>query len=300
MRVVAEKGRCDSDHVSERPVRVIPAGHGRGASPGARALFNRRTLARLTRVVTAVLVLAFFATPVAAAYEEIAVPDGATVSGVVRFVGTPPRLEPIRVNKNREVCGTSKDSEALVVGPNGGVQGSVIRIEGIARGRKPDGELLIDNHKCLFVPHVSALMAGTRARVRNSDPVLHNTHGFHTVGAGRQTVFNLALPSAGQVIDITRKLMKPGPVRVLCDAHPHMFAWVYVHTNPYVAISDARGAYRIDGVPAGTYRVTMWHEGFRPTVVDKDGRPVYDEPRVTTKEVTVAPGATATVDFELK
>jgi hypothetical protein len=247
-----------------------------------------------------VLALAFFATPAGAAYEAIAVVDGGSVSGVVRFVGAPPKLEPIRVNKNREVCGTSKESEALVIGPDLGVQGSVIRIEGITRGKKAEGELLLDNHKCLFVPHVSALMAGTRARVRNSDPVLHNTHGFHAMGAGRQTVFNLALPSAGQVVDITRKLMKPGPVRVLCDAHPHMFAWVYVHTNPYIAVSDARGAYRIDGVPAGTYRLTMWHEGFRPIAVDKDGRPVYDEPGVTTKEVTVAPGTTATVDFELK
>ena len=64
-----------------------------------------------------------------------------------------------------------------------------------------------------------------------------------------------------------------------------------------VISAGSRGAYRIDGVPAGTYRVTMWHEGFRPTAVDKDGRPVYDAPRVTTKEVTDAPGATATVDF---
>ncbi|MGH7312680.1 MAG: carboxypeptidase regulatory-like domain-containing protein, partial [Candidatus Rokuibacteriota bacterium] len=149
-------------------------------------------------------------------------------------------------------------------------------------------------------PHVSALMGGSRARVRNSDTILHNTHGFHAAGAGRQTVFNLALPSAGQVIEITKKLSKPGPVRVLCDAHPHMFAWVYVHTSPYVAVSDARGAYRIDGVPPGTYRVTMWHEGFRPKGVDRDGRPIYEEPTVVTKEVTIQPHGTSAVDFELK
>ena len=94
-------------------------------------------------------------------------------------------------------------------------------------------------------------MVGARARVKNSDSVLHNTHGFHVTaeGAGKQTVFNLALPSAGQVIDITKKLSRPGPVRVLCDAHPHMFAWVYVHDSPYVAVTDERGAFRIAGVP---------------------------------------------------
>jgi Carboxypeptidase regulatory-like domain len=248
----------------------------------------------------AALMVLLVAAPARAAYEEVAVAEGGTLSGVVRFSGTPPKLEPIRVNKNREVCGESKESEALVVGTDLGVLGSVILIDGITRGKKAEGQLLIDNLRCLFVPHVSALMGGSRARVRNSDAILHNTHGFHAAGAGRQTVFNLALPSAGQVIEITKKLTKPGPVRVLCDAHPHMFAWVYVHTSPYVAVSDARGAYRIDGVPPGTYRVTMWHEGFRPKGVDRDGRPVYEEPTVVTKEITIRPRGTSAVDFELK
>jgi hypothetical protein len=251
-------------------------------------------------VVLAALLVLLVAGPAGATYEEVAVPDGGTLSGVVRFAGAPPKLEPIRVNKNREVCGESKESEALVVGTDLGVVGSVILIEGITRGKKAEGQLLIDNLRCLFVPHVSALMAGTRARVRNSDAILHNTHGFHGAGAGRQTVFNLALPSAGQVIEITRKLTRPGPVRVLCDAHPHMFAWVYVHTSPYVTVSDARGAYRIAGVPPGAYRVTMWHEGFRPKGVDRDGRPIYDEPTIATKEVTIRPLGTSAVDFELR
>src|SRR3989442_967577 len=138
---------------------------------------------------------------------------------------------------------------------------------------------------------------------KNPDPILHNTHGFHAGAAGsagKLTVFNLALPNAGQVIEITRKLVKPGPVRVLCDAHTHMFGWLYVHDSPYVAVTDERGAFRIDGVPPGRYRVTMWHEGFRPQGVDKDGRPLYDGVRTVTKEVTIAPNATATVEFELR
>lgn len=264
-----------------------------------------RTCARAISVPTLALTLMIatvFPTPVGAGYEDVEVKDGGTVAGVVKFSGAPPRLEPIRVNKNREICGESKVSEALVVGPENGVRGSVVFIEGMSRGKKPEGELLLDNHHCLFVPHVGAVMAGSRARVKNSDAVLHNTHGFHgaVAGPGKQTVFNLALPSAGQVIDITRKLTRPGPVRVLCDAHTHMFAWVYVHDSPYVAVTDERGAFRIIGVPPGTYRITMWHEGFRPRGADKDGRPLYDEPRTITKDVTIAPRAAATVDFELR
>jgi Carboxypeptidase regulatory-like domain len=86
----------------------------------------------------------------------------------------------------------------------------------------------------------------------------------------------------------------------VCDAHPHMSAWMIVHDSPYYAVTDERGSFRIDGVPPGSYKVTLWHEGFRPKGLDKDGRPLYDEPRTLTKEVTIAPRATATVDFELK
>ena len=245
-------------------------------------------------LLVAALVLATVAP--ASAYEEIVVKDGGTLGGHVKFAGTPPTLEPLPVNKNRDVCGDRKTSEALVVGTDGGVRGAVIFLEGVAKGKKPTGEVLLDNHKCLFVSHVTATMVGTKARVKNSDGILHNTHGF----LAKVTVFNLALPNRDQMIDITKRLTKPGVVRVLCDAHPHMFAWMIVHDSPYVAVTDEHGVFKIDSIPAGTYKVTMWHEGFRPKGVDKDGRPTYDEPRTITKDVTIAPNGAATLDFELR
>jgi len=143
---------------------------------------------------------------------------------------------------------------------------------------------------------VSAVAPGDQVRVKNSDPVLHNTHGF----LGRTTVFNLALPIKDQMIDVTKRLQKPGVIRVLCDAHPHMSAWLVVHDSPYVAVTDDKGVFKIADVPPGVYRVTMWHAGFQPKGTDKDGRPMFDEPRTVTKEVTIAGNATATVDFELR
>jgi plastocyanin len=232
----------------------------------------------------------------AGAYEEVAVSDGGSISGVVRFAGSAPKLEAIAVNKNRDVCGERKPSEALVVGAQGGVKGGVVLVEGVIRGKKAKSDVIVDNHHCLFVSHVSATMAGERVRVKNSDAILHNTHGF----LGKPTVFNLALPNKDQMIDITKRLTRPGVVRVLCDAHPHMFGWLVVHDSPYVTVTDERGAFRIDGVPPGTWKITMWHEGFRQKGADKDGRPLYDDPRTVSKEITVAPKGTATVDFELK
>jgi plastocyanin len=249
----------------------------------------------VTLVAAVVLGLAC-ATAAAAAYEETQVVDGGTISGTVRFSGTPPTLEPLAVNKNRDVCGEQKPSEALVLGAARGVKGSVILVEGVTKGKKGTGDVVLDNTKCMFVSHVTATGPGDRVRVKNSDPILHNTHGK----LGKPTVFNLALPNKDQMIEVTKRLTRPGVVRVLCDAHPHMMAWMVVHDSPYYAVTDEHGAFTITNVPPGTYKLTMWHEGFRARGVDKDGRPAYEDPITVTKQVTVAPRGAATIDFDLK
>jgi carboxypeptidase family protein len=255
-----------------------------------------RALTRPRALAGAALGLVLLVAAPAGAYEVAAVPDGGTISGTVKFVGPPPKLDPIPVNKNRDVCGEHKPAEALVLSADRGVKGSVVLIGGVARGKKGGGEVVLDNHQCVFVSHVTAVGLKEKVAIRNSDPVLHNTHGF----LGTPTVFNVALPTKGQVIEVTKYLKNPGVIRVLCDAHPHMSAWMIVHDSPYYAVTDDKGAFRIADVPPGTYKVTMWHAGFRPKGADKDGRVLYDEPKTVTRELTVAPKATATVDFELK
>ena len=83
--------------------------------------------------------------------------------------------------------------------------------------------------------------------VVNTDPVLHNTHGYY----GKRTAFNLALPNQGQ--RIPTELKRAGEVRVDCDAHGWMEGWVYVVDNPYYAITGADGKFSITDVPPGNY-----------------------------------------------
>jgi len=256
---------------------------------------ERTTTALLPLALSAFLAAGWAMPAAAPAYEVAPVPDGGSLTGSVKFGGTLPKLDPIPVRKNQDVCGQSVPNEALVLGLERGVRGSVVLIEGVPRGKKAEGELILDNARCLFVPHVSALMAGAPARIRNSDPVLHSAHG----SLGGKTIFNSALSTKGRVVDISAKLKQPGVVKVLCDAHTHMFAWIVVHDSPYFAVTDEKGNFKIDGIPPGKYRVTTWHEGFAPKGVDKDGRPVYEDWRLT-KELTVPRGGSVTVDFELR
>src|SRR5439155_10985298 len=67
---------------------------------GARVRSQPRALAL---VLLAVLPLT--APGPGAAYEVVTVVDGGAVAGTLKFVGTPPKLDPIPVNKNRDVCG---------------------------------------------------------------------------------------------------------------------------------------------------------------------------------------------------
>jgi plastocyanin len=250
------------------------------------------------RALTIVAVFGFLVlvmTP-AGAYEVAAVQDGGTVTGTVRLVGALPKLDPFAVTKSRDVCGEREASEALVLSASQRVKDAVVLIQGVARGRKGVGDVVLDTGRCVFVSHVTAVGPTDRVSIRNSDSILHNPHGVR----GASTVFNVALPGRGQVIEVTKYLKSPGVIRVRCDAHPHMSAWLVVHDSPYVAVTDAAGTFSIGDVPPGIYTITMWHAGFRPRGTDRDGLPTYDEPRTVTRTITVAPKATATVDFELK
>ena len=241
------------------------------------------------RPVVLLLLLLLVAPPAGLAYEEAAVKNGGSVSGVVRFAGSPPRQETIAVTRDREVCGDQRTAHALVVGADRGVKDSVVMIRGVSRGKRAAGDVTIENSQCAFVGRVTGAGPGDRVRVKNADPILHNPRGT-LGGAG---VFNLALPAKGQVIDITRRLTTPGVVRVTCEAHRHMMGWLVVHDSPYYAVTDERGHFKIDGVPPGTYTIAMWHEGYR-----RSGR--AKEPVTLTRKVTVAPNGAATIDFELR
>ncbi len=229
-------------------------------------------------------------------YEEASVGDGGALKGSIRYSGTLPSLSPIPVKKHQDVCGSSKLSEALVVGQNNGVGSSVVLVEGVRSVKKAGKEVVIDNHTCAVVPHVAAVMVGGKVTIKNSDDMFHNIHGF----LGKSTVFNIALPRQHQQIDISSRLKRPGVVEVVCDAHTHMRGWLLVHDSPYFAVTDQHGNFVIDGIPPGKYKITMWHESWVEKGREKDGRVLYGDPLVTTKEVTIQPNGIATVEFELK
>jgi plastocyanin len=112
----------------------------------------------------------------------------------------------------------------------------------------------IDQVKMVFIPHVLPVLVGTSVKFLNSDAVLHNVYTPSKAGDR----FNLGSWPKGQTKAYT--FTKPGEVRLLCNVHPEMEAWVIVLANPYFAKTVPDGSYSIPNVPAGKYTLKVWHE----------------------------------------
>lgn len=189
-------------------------------------------------------------------YSETQVANGGTVSGRVYFENDFPPAETVQPDRDADTCGVRVPKEQFVVDETSkGLANAVIRIEGISSG-KPFSEATqqIEQLKCRYQPHIAIVRPGEEFNIVNQDPILHNIHAYR----GDETAFNLAQPFQGQASPQT--LEEEGVVRVACDVHNWMEAWVLVIDSPYFAVTDSSGAFSISGVPPGTYSITMWHE----------------------------------------
>ena len=219
-----------------------------------------------------------FAVP-ACAYEEGPVTGGGSITGKVVFNGTQGNRKVIPT-RDLEVCGGPYEETLIQVGPDKSVHNAVVYLVDIAKGKAWPAQAKppeIDNVKCKFEPHIQVIRAG-KLDVVNSDPMLHNTHGYY----GRRTAFNLALPNKGQRIPV--ELTRAGQVRIDCDAHGWMEAWIYVVDNPYYAVTSADGKFTIVDVPAGTYKLVAAQPFTGPVE----------------QSVTVAAGKPSDLNIELK
>jgi plastocyanin len=215
-------------------------------------------------------------------YEAITVSDGGTIVGEVKYAGDPPAPEKIDVTKDANICGADpKVSPALVVGANKGIKDVVASLPSIQKGKalgKPDKPPVLDQKSCEYHPFAQIIPVNTTLEITNSDDVLHN---IKTSG-GSKTSFNIAQPKFKRKLTVEFK--NPEIVQVECNVHGWMHAIIVVEDNPYDALTDANGSFKITDVPPGKYTVKVWHS--------KLGE--------QTKEVTVGPKEEVKVAFEMK
>ena len=220
------------------------------------------------------------------AWLGMASPSNAEPTGVIvgriRYLGTrvaaPIHVPPSSV----AACGKIKQSQALILGANKALVNAVVSVEGVPAGAPTAPiEISIQQKACIFEPHLVAVPVGSRLTFINTDTCLHNVHLI----SNGVTLGNIAMPIQGQHTKLPINILsKPGSVHFKCDVHSWMDGYVYVFSHPWFAVTDKSGAFRIAGVPPGTYDLKIQHE-FVPGVSQK---------------VTVTAGGEATVDVDLK
>jgi plastocyanin len=136
---------------------------------------------------------------------------------------------------------------------------------------------VLDQRNETFVPHLLAITTGTTVDFPNSDRIYHNVFSL-----SKTRTFDLGRYAAGRSQSV--RFDRPGIVRVFCDIHSHMNAFILVFNHPFFAVTDADGRYRIDNIPPGTYNVIAWNEG------------LASEPR----SASVPDGGSAELDFQLR
>ena len=154
---------------------------------------------------------------------------------------------------------------------------SVVYLEMVPQGAfeaRPAGRAVLDQHQETFVPYALPVTVGTTVQFPNSDPIYHNVFSF-----SKPKRFDLGRYPQGRTKTV--RFDRPGIVRVFCEIHSHMSAFILVFSHQYFASTDASGRYRIDDVPLGVYDVSVWTDG---------------EVR-TSKSVTVRAGAPVEIDF---
>jgi plastocyanin len=133
-----------------------------------------------------------------------------------------------------------------------------------------------------FVPHVLAIMVGTTVDFPNYDPIFHNAFSNYD-----GQIFDIGLYPPGTTRSIA--FHREGVVRVFCNIHPTMSAVIVVLKSPYFAVSQKTGAVELTNVPAGSYRLHVFHERATEQTLASMVRTIdVTEPRMTLPAISVS------------
>jgi plastocyanin len=192
----------------------------------------------------------------------------ADITGKVTLTGKvadSDQAEITAVKANTECAKMHKDPifmETVVTGNKDELANVIVSIK-TPQGKELKGgkapAAVLDQKGCVYLPHVVPVMVGQPVLTKNSDSTLHNVH---TLPIDNNPV-NKGMPGGAAPINLG-----PFPtvenIKVKCDVHPWMVAYIRVLDNPFFATTDETGTFKIDatGLPDGDYELVFWHEKF--------------------------------------
>jgi plastocyanin len=118
--------------------------------------------------------------------------------------------------------------------------------------------VLLNQKGCRYTPHVIAVQQGGSVAFLNSDSTVHNIHTMPNMPGNAST--DITEPANSNAPRTQRFPTPEVMIPVRCNNHPWMSAFINVAPNPWYAVTNSEGAFRISGLPAGTYTLAAVHE----------------------------------------
>jgi len=194
-------------------------------------------------------------------YYHVDQATASSVDGTIVYAGARPAVKPIDMSDDPACVhahhGRPYD-ESLMVGAKNGLGNVFLYIDSGLEGKRfevPTTPVVMNQAGCWFEPRVVGIEVGQAMNVVNSDPVTHNIHPMAQVNREWNHSQGPGDPP------IVRHFTQPEiMIPVKCNIHSWMRAYIGVVSNPYFAVSDAAGKFRIPNLPPGTYTIAAWQE----------------------------------------
>jgi plastocyanin len=185
-----------------------------------------------------------------------------SVTGTIKFDGTPPPPRPVAMTTEPTCHAVHKDNpimnEMLVLGDGQTMANVIVKvIEGLPDKEwpVPEKDFVVTQKGCVYAPHVFVVRANQNVKVLNPDGVLHNVNATPR----KNRPFNRAMPAKVTEMEV-RFGVAEDPFAFKCNVHPWMSAYCEIIDHPFYSISQKDGKYTIDGLEPGEYTIQAWHE----------------------------------------
>ena len=196
-------------------------------------------------------------------YFKVDPATAGTLKGIVKFTGKKPARKTVDMSGDPacvEAHHGKASDESVELNPDGTLANVFVYLKSGLEGKKfevPAAPVTIDQHGCWFHPRVMGIQTGQTLQVTNSDPVTHNIHPLAEIN--REWNHSQGQGDA----PIARKFIKPEVmIRVKCNIHSWMHAFIGVLDHPYFAVTGQNGAFEIRNIPPGDYTIEAWQETF--------------------------------------